>query len=148
SASQTRAPSPRAIAGGQSKSANPTCPVDSRRTCSRSSSLLFGPYPDRSTRSSSCSWLTRRRARCPADTRSNARSSTFVLPLLHANATVVSRGRPVPGRRPQQPLARGELITLDALPGVELKQRTLQDPVRVGAARIDAESPADLHRAP
>src|SRR5215472_15098681 len=46
------------------------------------------------------------------------------------------------------PLARGELITLDPLPGIEFQQRALQDSVRVRTARIDAEGAADLHRAP
>ena len=64
SASQTRAPLPRTIAGGQSNSAKPTWPVNSLRTCSRRISLLAGPYGDRSTRSSSSSGLVCIRSRC------------------------------------------------------------------------------------
>src|SRR5437773_8457203 len=115
SASQTRAPSPRTIAGGQSKSAKPTWPVDSFATISRMSSFDLGPYGERSTRTRSSSGDARIARRCSITRRSKLFSSIVLS------------------------LARHELVVADALLGVEVDERAVEDALGVPASGVDAD---------
>src|SRR5919201_4818305 len=123
SASHTRAPSPRTIAGGQSKSAKPTGPVDSCSTIRRRISFDFGPYGERSTRASSDSGDSRILPRCAITRSSNPRF-----------AIVCS-------------LSRDELVVAQPLLPVERHERAVQHALGVLAAGVDADGLAELRDA-